>query len=345
MNTMLSLETLPTIAPEIYIIPEMRTEWDLAQRLAKTKSPVLIRGESGSGKTIIARKMHEMSPRWEQPFVEVNSGSLCRELVQNELFGHRRGAFTGANEDRHGLFMSANGGTIFLDEIADLPQQTQASILTVIESGKFRPVGAHTEKECDVRIIAATNRDLETAMKTNTFREDLYFRLTSYELSMVPIRSYPSRIPQTINHIINHDPEIAELGITDIEPSASAFLAQLPWPGNMRQLRNTLHQMAVQCAEGTILTMQCIPKGLLHQAQTNSHTTSVPLLDEGPIQDMVEFLDNHRLTMEEMRELYLRAVLEMTRNNNGSVNKKGAARFAGISRAAIYTAIEEFELI
>jgi two-component system, NtrC family, nitrogen regulation response regulator GlnG len=222
-------------------------------RLANSDATVLIEGESGTGKELIARAIHVHSPRWSGPFVALNCSAIPRDLLESELFGHERGAFTGASERRVGRFETAGGGTLFLDEVGDMPIELQVKLLRVLQEREFSRVGSTTTIKADVRIIAATNQTLERAVREGRFREDLYFRLKVVPINVPPLRERRGDIPQLIRHFLAKTN--AEMGtdISGITPEAEALLVRHPWQGNVRELENTLVRAAV-LAPGQTLT-------------------------------------------------------------------------------------------
>lgn len=221
--------------------PKVKQVLTLVRQIAETNATVLIQGETGTGKDIIAREIHRKSGR-EGPFIVVNCGAIPQALIESELFGYEKGAFTGANQKGHkGKFEAAHGGTLFLDEIGELPLASQVVLLRAIEEKRITRIGSHEAKSVDVRIIAATNRDLVQAIKQNRFRADLYYRLNEIEVKLPPLRER-SDLPLLIDHFLN---EIAaELHIRKpvIDQSAVAKLARHPWPGNIRELRHVIRQ-------------------------------------------------------------------------------------------------------
>jgi two-component system response regulator AtoC len=223
--------------------PAMRKLLELAGRAAGSSSTVLITGESGTGKEVLARAVHRMSPRSEAPFVAVNCAAIPESLLESELFGHVRGAFTGATQDRPGLFEAADEGTLFLDEIGDLPPALQAKLLRVLEDGEIRRVGDQRTRSVDVRVLAATARPLEEAVRQGAFREDLFYRLNVIRLHLPPLRERPEDVPALITHFAQETARRLGRPVS-LTPRALARLCEHGWPGNARELRNALERAA-----------------------------------------------------------------------------------------------------
>ncbi|HWJ68693.1 MAG TPA: sigma-54 dependent transcriptional regulator [Sphingobium sp.] len=239
--------------------PIFRAALAIAAKSARARVPILIEGESGVGKEVIAHAVHSASPRARMPLVTVNCGAIPANLVESELFGHERGAFTGAFDRHIGKFMSANGGTIFLDEISELPPAVQVKLLRVLEDGEIQPVGARLPGQVDVRMIAATNKRLIEEVKAHRFREDLYYRLNIVQITIPPLRERIGDIPSLARHLLDRisaQPGLRELSITN---EALNLLARHDWPGNVRQLHNSLFRAAVLC-DGDALTAADFPQ-------------------------------------------------------------------------------------
>ena len=223
--------------------------------VASTQSTVLIYGESGTGKELVARAVHTCSPRATDPFVSINCGAFPETLLESELFGYVKGAFTGANQNKRGLFEVADGGTIFLDEIGEMDLSMQVKLLRVLQERCVRPVGGTTEVPIDVRVIAATNRDLERQVAENTFREDLYYRLNVIPVTVPPLRDRREDVPLLVNHFVRKYAKSAGRTIAQVEPESLGQLSNYEWPGNVRQLENTIER-AVALETGEVLQVQ-----------------------------------------------------------------------------------------
>ncbi len=222
--------------------PQMRRVYDLIERVAKTKSNILISGESGTGKELVARAIHQESPRSNRPFVVINCAGIPENLIESELFGYKKGAFTGALADKDGLFEVAEGGTVFLDEVGDLTHAIQVKLLRVIQERTFTAVGGTEEKRVDVRLISATNRDLEEEVIEKRFREDLYFRLNVIQLSMPPLRERDGDLPFLGQYFLNKYSEELGKDVKKISAYAMDILAQYSFPGNVRELENIIER-------------------------------------------------------------------------------------------------------
>ncbi|AJP73186.1 sigma-54-dependent transcriptional regulator [Sphingomonas hengshuiensis] len=239
--------------------PQFRAALAIAAKAARARIPVLIEGESGVGKEVIAEAIHAASPRNKKPMITINCGAIPANLVESELFGHEKGAFTGAFERKIGRFADADGGTLFLDEVGEMPLDAQVKLLRVLQSGEIQPIGARHPREVDVRVIAATNKTLAAEVEAGRFREDLYYRLNVVQVTIPPLRERVGDIPALARHLlarIAEQPGLRPLGITD---DALQLLASYDWPGNVRQLQNALFRAAVLC-DGDGLTRLDFPQ-------------------------------------------------------------------------------------
>jgi len=298
--------------------PTIRKLRGLIERVARQDVTVLITGESGVGKEIVAQAIHDASPRRDRPFVPVNCAALPHDLLESEMFGHQRGAFTGAAASRAGLFMSAEGGTIFLDEISEMPLALQVKLLRVLEDGIVRPVGSDRGVRVDVRVIAASNADLSVMIARNTFREDLYYRLQVVPIMIPPLRERRSDIPILVDYFLErarHKHLIADhpLHVTD---EAMVQLWSYDWPGNVRELENLVERMVILSEDGTIGTSLLPPS--IARTTTAPAEIQVALDERG--------LDLNRL----VRQLEGRLINQALRQTGG--NKQAAARLLGLKR-------------
>ena len=254
--------------------------------VASTQSTVLIYGESGTGKELVARAVHSCSPRAAEPFVSINCGAFPETLLESELFGYVKGAFTGANQNKSGLFEVADRGTVFLDEIGEMNLSMQVKLLRVLQERCVRPVGGTDEVAIDVRVIAATNRDLERQVAENTFREDLYYRLNVIPVTVPPLRERREDIPLLVNHFVKKYAKSAGRAIAQVGPESFSLLATYEWPGNVRQLENTIER-AIALETGETLNVQLPverPRARAAAAGVGADTISVPtgaVLPEG----------------------------------------------------------------
>ena len=242
---------------------------DLARKVAPTSAAVLIHGESGTGKELLARALHDASPRAGKPYVKVHCAALAPNLLESELFGHVKGAFTGAHRDKIGRFELANGGTLFLDEIGDISLEVQTKLLRAIQEKTFERVGSSVSVKVDVRVVAATHRNLEQLLRQGHFREDLYYRLKVIDLTMPPLRDRREDIPELTLHFARLCSERSGKAALQVDDDALAVLKAYDWPGNIRELENVIER-AVVVAEGSTITMQDLPPEMLNAVQGNA---------------------------------------------------------------------------
>lgn len=244
--------------------PRMLHQIELARQVAGSSLTVLIEGESGTGKELIARLVHDCSGRRNKPFVKVTCAALAETLLESELFGHVKGAFTGALKDREGRFESANGGSVFLDEIGDIPPSIQVKLLRFLQHHEFERVGENVTRKVDVRVIAATNRNLSSALKEGTFREDLYYRLNAVRIDLPPLRERPEDLLLLIHHFLKKFSPDRNLNIA---PEALKLLTKYRWPGNIRELENVMERSAILAIQG-VLQVEHLPNELQQQDQS-----------------------------------------------------------------------------
>jgi DNA-binding NtrC family response regulator len=300
--------------------PAMRRVVTLIEKVAPTDATVLIRGESGTGKELVARALHANSARCDRPLVTINCAALQETLLESELFGHEKGAFTGAVQAKPGLVEVAEGGTLFIDEIGEMAGGLQAKLLRVLEDGHFRRIGSTTEMQADVRVVAATNRRLEDEIKAGRFRDDLFYRLNVVAINLAPLRERRSDIPELIEHFLT----TRQLGSLRyrLEPEALAALARYDWPGNVRELANVLERAQI-LAEEHCITLDDLPENLTpYPAREDGGA------EEGDPQNMHQVLRQH-----------VQAILRETKGN-----KVHAAKALGISRRALYRLLEKYHL-
>ncbi len=304
--------------------PVMRSLLRQARQVAETTSPVLILGETGTGKEVLARALHAWSPRRAQPFLTLNCAAIPENLIESELFGHVKGAFTGATTARPGRFLAANGGTLLLDEIGDMPAQAQAKLLRVLQEGTFEPVGSDRPVKVDVRILAATHRDLEKRVADGGFREDLFYRLNVFPLHVPPLRERPEDVPLLVKGVLADLQRKARGGPWSVDAAALQALAAQNWPGNIRQLVNTLERV-------TILKPHGVLDARFFQAGT-------PRRDEAPAPPPRPDA-GASLRMEDVERDHLRRVLAMT---GGKIyGDDGAAALLGLKPTTLQSRLKK----
>jgi DNA-binding NtrC family response regulator len=291
--------------------------YKLVARVAPSTATVLVVGESGTGKELVARAIHNRSPRAAKPFVPVNCTALSESLLESELFGHARGAFTGAVAAKRGLFETANGGTLFLDEIGDMGPKMQAQILRVLQDGEMRPVGGTEAIRVDVRLVCATNRDLDAEVKSGRFREDLYFRINVVTVRMPPLRDRSGDIPILVRHFINKIARREGRAEASVSPEALDVLCHYGWPGNVRELENAIER-AVAVAKGNVV----LPSDLPVEVYGGAEVAPASIIEDRP-------------TLGELEKRYIALVL-----TECGGNKKKAAEKLGIDRRTLYRALE-----
>jgi len=306
---------------------KMRRVFETIQKVAETDLSVLIRGESGTGKELVAQALHESSRRRAQPFVAVNCAAINKELVESELFGHEKGAFTGADARRIGRFEAADGGTIFLDEIGDMAPETQAKVLRVLEERKLERVGSTETIEVDVRVVSATHRDLEERAKEGAFREDLYYRLKVVEIELPPLRARIEDLPALSDRFLNQVAERLERDKKILSEEALARLSRHDWPGNVRELRNVLERAAVLAAGVEIGEADLSLDADLEHVPSESPDLDVP------------FSEAKKQTVERFERRYLSEAL---REHEGNVSR--TANAIGMVRQSLQQKIRELGL-
>lgn len=292
----------------------MQKMLQLANRAAQIGSPVLLTGESGVGKGALARFIHEHSVRCKGPFLQINCAALPFALVESELFGVRKGAYTDARENRPGLFVEAKGGTLFLDEIAEMPLAIQPKLLQVLETGKVRPVGSASEITTDIRIIAATNQPIEKALQSGLIRADLYYRLNVIRLDIPPLRERLSDIDRLVDHLLQNAQIKLRRQIHGISAEAMRWIRAYSWPGNVRELSNTLERAVALTEHDTILL------------EDLAQATQLPVND-----NLLNNAAMHSMSLAELETTYIHRILEITQGN-----KVQAAKVLGIDRGTLY---------
>ena len=305
---------------------QMKGVFSTIQKVAASESSVLIYGESGTGKELVARAIHSNSPRREGPFVKVNCGALPRELVESELFGHEKGAFTGAVRQRKGKFELAEGGTIFLDEIGDLPIETQVNLLRVLQEKAFDRVGGEKTLTADVRVVAATNRPLKDMVSDGDFREDLYYRLEVIPILLSPLRERKEDIPDLVAHFVEKKCKEMNRPINLITPEAIKALSNYGWPGNVRELENVIERTIV-LSDGEEIDLNDLPLMVDADPERDSHRD----LPGGEI--------GLNRTLDDLEKQLIKQAMEKC----GGVKAK-AAQTLGIKTSALYYKLEKYGL-
>jgi two-component system response regulator HydG len=305
--------------------PAMHTVVARLRQIAPTSATVLITGESGTGKELVAKAIHNNSPRRYKPFVPLNCAALSENILESELFGHVRGAFTGADRERKGWFEHANGGTLFLDEVGDIPLSTQVKLLRVLESGEIVRVGTNEPVKVNVRLISATNRELNNAITSGTFRQDLYHRLKVVSVKLAPLRQRREDIPLLIEFFLKEFSASHEKTISSVTPAVRKALMAYSWPGNVRELRNTIESMVVIDSDG-VLDVDDLTEDI--QAATGTSTEAGAGAD-------------HLVgkSLDEIERYYIAETLKMTDGN-----REETARLLGIGERTLYRKLKEYGL-
>lgn len=297
----------------------MRDVFTLIEKVAPSKASVVITGESGTGKEMVARAVHRLSPRSEKPFIAINCSAIPASLMESEIFGHERGAFTGADQRRLGCFELADGGTIFLDEVGELPVELQAKFLRVLEEEKLRRLGGKAEISVDVRVICATNRDLKQQIRIGQFREDLFFRLNVFNIHLPPLKERVDDIPILAQHFVGKFAAEAGKKVQGLEHDALDALRRYDWPGNIRELRNTIERAVILC-DGELIGHEDLPADL-----TGLGAEGIML----------------KLTLGmQLREVEKEYILGSLRRNGG--NKARTAELLGISEKTLYNKLNRY---
>jgi two-component system response regulator AtoC len=296
----------------------------LASKVAVTNSTVLITGESGTGKGVTARAIHERSPRADFPFIPVNCSAIPENLIESEFFGHAKGAFTGADKVHKGLFTQADRGTIFLDEIGELPLHLQTKLLHVIEDKKIRPLGSEQTRSVDVRILAATNRNLEAMSKEGKFREDLYFRLSMFHIHIPPLRERSDDISGLIKHLMRNNGSGDVSHSLEIDPEVEDILQHYKWPGNVRQLENVINRVSI-LADGGRISLLDLPPEISRQT--------------GNPNDSGKFIAAGGDLREQLRQAEAKMITKAIEDAGG--DRKQAAQSLGIGLSSLYRKLEE----
>ncbi len=337
--------------------PEMRKILKTVYKIAPTTSTVLITGESGSGKEFLANVIHRYSKRASSPFVAVNCGAIPENLIESELFGSKKGSYTGSTADKKGLFESANGGTLFLDEVGELSPATQVKLLRFLQSREIRRVGETEARYLDVRIVAATNRDLQQAMEQGNFREDLYYRLNTFHLHLPPLRERRVVIPTLVRYFVLKNQEATGKEIKELEPAAQYALSKYAYPGNIRELENIVEH-AIVLSEDGIIRLEDLPESvqeearektlaIAHQKSEAKDVAAIPLQpsntspkqESGRNKSESDEDESEILSLEEMERRHILHALSVCKNNKTEVCKR-----LGISRATLWRKLKELQI-
>jgi DNA-binding NtrC family response regulator len=300
--------------------PPMQEIFALIRRVSSSHANILITGESGTGKELVARALHAKSPRKFQPFVAVNCAAIPENLLESEIFGYARGAHSTANVDRQGLFVEANGGTLFLDEIAELPLSLQPKLLRVLQDGEVRPLGANRAVRVDVRVMTATNRDLERRLREGQFREDLYYRLNVIQIQLPPLRGRQEDILPLADHFLARSVERSQRTVRGWREATKQLLLAYHWPGNVRELENVVER-AVALAESDLIGPDDLPPGMQERKSQDRLATAVA----------------QGFTLDQLEREYIERVLEIEGGN-----KTRAAQRLGLDRKTLYRKLEEY---
>lgn len=350
---------------------EIRDLVDIAMQVANSDISVLLYGESGTGKEIFARAIHGGSKRAEERLVSVNCGAIPEGILESELFGHKKGSFTGAMDDRKGYFEIADGGTLFLDEIAEMPLTTQVKLLRALEAKEFMRIGSETVTKVDVRIIAASNKDLEEEVKAKRFRNDLFFRLKAVTLNIPPLRKRPSDIPVLIEHFITNYANEHKIDLPEISRDAWELLYNYKWPGNVRELRNAIETAVALTRDGILTEQSFLP--LLTSPDTSEQIKNLPVhlnrspdsLDREMIyralieikKDLIELkdiaLNNQSEIQNANKNVEVDEVIPINRLEKQAIenaldftrgNKRKAAKLLDISERTLYRKLKEYDI-
>lgn len=314
---------------------EMAAVFDMVEKVAESDSTILVTGESGTGKELVARAIHYNSPRKDKPLVIVNCAAIPEELLESELFGHVKGSFTGAVATRMGKFDSADTGTIFLDEIGDMSMKLQVKVLRVLQEQRFDPVGATATHEVDVRIIAATNQDLDRAVKESRFREDLYYRLNVIPIHIPPLRERRSDIPLLVKHFVIKSCASSGKKVDGVTDAAMKFLVSYPWPGNVRELENMIERLVVLNASGRI-DVSDLPPRIISKTPAETRETAefsiggISIPEDGfSFKDVVDDFES-------------KLILSALKKTGGNKNK--AASLLGLNRTTLVEKMKKKKL-
>ena len=303
--------------------PEMKKVYKMVERVSQATSNVLITGQSGTGKELVARAIHSNSPRAKKPFLAINCGAIPENLVESELFGHKKGAFTGANSDKDGIFVAAHGGTVFLDEVAEIPLNLQVNLLRVLQEREVKPVGSNQMLSFDTRIISATNKDLEKEIEKGDFRDDLYYRLNVVEIPLPTLQQRRDDIPLLAHHFLQKYNKELGHNLKGISSEAMGAMMAYEWKGQVRELENVIER-AVLLSDGDYLTLEDLPGSIKKPSSDKNFE-----MDSNKLDEALQVFEKH----------HIQSVLKRTEGN-----KSEAARLLGIDPSTLYRKMERLGL-
>ena len=313
--------------------PKMLRVFDQVRSVAGTDATVLIRGETGTGKELITRAIHERSERKDRPFISVNCGAFTESLLESELFGHEKGSFTGASGRRQGVFEMADGGTLFLDELGETSLNVQVNLLRVLEEMEFRRVGGHDRVRVNVRILAATNVDLEEAVEKGEFRQDLFYRLNVFPIHLPPLRKRPEDIPLLMRHFLEDAGRDYNLDAPTVTTDAMEAICRYPWPGNVRQLRSLCERWVIT-RHGQRLELEHLPREILGTRHQSPEATGFTIDETQPLSEVTERV------LHQVERSYIQRLLK---RHKGHLSDTAEA--AGITRRTLYTRMKQYGLV
>ena len=313
--------------------PKMLRVFDQVRSVAGTDATVLIRGETGTGKELITRAIHERSERKDRPFISVNCGAFTESLLESELFGHEKGSFTGASGRRQGVFEMADGGTLFLDELGETSLNVQVNLLRVLEEMEFRRVGGHDRVRVNVRILAATNVDLEEAVEKGEFRQDLFYRLNVFPVHLPPLRDRPEDIPLLMRHFLEDAGRDYNLDAPTVTTNAMEAICRYPWPGNVRQLRSLCERWVIT-RHGQRLELEHLPREILGQRHRSPEASGFNIDENQPLSEVTERV------LHQVERTYIQRLLK---RHKGHLSETAEA--AGITRRTLYTRMKQYGLV
>jgi DNA-binding NtrC family response regulator len=324
-----SLEKQKAAPPIIGASPVMLSILDRIRHAARSTATILIQGESGTGKELVAKAIHAHSERRDKPFVTVDCTAIPEQIIESELFGHEKGAFTGAWKDKRGLVDEADGGTLFLDEIGELSMMMQAKLLRLLQEGEYKPVGSLNTKSADVRFVVATNHDLRQRVAEKMFREDLFYRLNVISFRLPPLRERREDIPLLVHHLLQQYGSSNRKKIRDIEPEAMSMLMVREWPGNVRQLENVIERGVIMCGSDRITLEDLVSE--------RAHIQPSPYLDETIFH--LPFKEAKEAVIRAFHRHYVHSILQQ---NKGNISR--AAEQAGLKRQYLHRIIKQEEI-